>query len=733
MARKRAAVGLLLAAVGLCAWQEWRPSHGELPRWRASPRRGGWTLQLSASVGDTRPRPERTVTLQTLYNRRVLLPHDKQYALAARLLGATPDETYTKHWAKMLAGHRWAGEQLTWGAYVKVPKTCTVDMGYNLAHGWSAGVTKPGRKWTFVRDPIQRFVAGYSQILEQFNNTKKESNKFFKLKCPSPVHAVDKRPFDHTRSKGKYLADIETSKATDPLFIRHDPESEESAKRFIEDVATGEVTKMYKLFPECVPLVSHVHPMEDLTARERGLNFVGKVETFEADLAKLAAWGGIHKGPKDFVRKNEKRVRMGTAAMTEVLRNSPAHLLAVCALTFNDLLRFQYELPEACHGIGVAWDGWERAEATPVLDCEGDFCKLARRLAGQELAVPGLAAPLPLAELDGAVESPPVSLQILYDRRVLLPQDRQYALAAAVLGTKPVEPYAAAWAKAAFHNTWTEQPASYGAYVRVYKCGNSDLTNNVQKHGWGETSVRQPQRRWTFVRDPIKRFVSGYSEILERFAKAQREGNNWHKYKCMSAVGVDPVSKQAFDSTRTKAKYLADVAKVRATDPLFIRHDPESEESAKRFIEDVATGEVTKMHKLFPECLDLVNHIHPMEDTATHKKGLDFVGKLESFESDLAKLAAWGGIPKDSTDFVRKKGRDGNRVRMGTAAMTEVLRNSPAHLLAVCALTFNDLLRFQYELPEACRKVTVKWAGWEKVNAVKVLGCSGGVCALPRR
>lgn len=53
---------------------------------------------------------------------------------------------------------------------------------------------------------------------------------------------------------------------------------------------------------------------------------------------------------------------------------------------------------------------------------------------------------------------------------------------------------------------------SFGRYVRLYKCNNDRFRKMMRR--WP-----QPKRlvRFTFVRDPIARFVSGYRELEFRY------------------------------------------------------------------------------------------------------------------------------------------------------------------------------------------------------------------------
>lgn len=142
-------------------------------------------------------------------------------------------------------------------------------------------------------------------------------------------------------------------------------------------------------------------------------------------------------------------------------------------------------------------------------------------------------------------------------------------------------------------------------YIPIFKCASAGFTCNIQHsyplqhynpHGSLSNSLS-----FTFVRDPLTRFVSGYSEINNRLELFHNHSEN--------ICG---------DEVRTYEAY-----------------ELSSSDRALAFIKDILTGNLKR------ECWvnwHVFSMLAPMRDYNHHVGSMGFVGRLETFDKDWAHL-----------------------------------------------------------------------------------------------
>ena len=171
-------------------------------------------------------------------------------------------------------------------------------------------------------------------------------------------------------------------------------------------------------------------------------------------------------------------------------------------------------------------------------------------------------------------------------------------------------------------------------------------------------STGQKHRAFTFVRDPISRFISGYGEIEYR----ARTGLEWPD----------------FDS----------FAKLLSGYPV-----GSSDRAAAFFEEFLRTG------------IDVNGHVRPQLEFLQPLSGcplpMDFIGKTEHLVEHWEKLFAMQNETVPKFDSLLAEHSHGERDKQ---AMKTFLASSAKYVRALCWLYLGDFAVFEYELPDECRQ-----------------------------
>lgn len=198
-------------------------------------------------------------------------------------------------------------------------------------------------------------------------------------------------------------------------------------------------------------------------------------------------------------------------------------------------------------------------------------------------------------------------------------------------------------------------------YVRIPKNGNNNIRCNLEgfpgeaedlkclhQHE-GLKLVGSGVKVWTFVREPISRFVSGYTEVEFRNQNTEK------------------IQKRFKHALGTKERF-------------------------REYVVSMLEGR--RVHAIF--------HTYSQSWIGTEFPVLN-AGKIENMEEDWDSLQVWLGVrapkPFDKACSTHPTSRD----PLGTtAAAHQALHEDPALLNALCALLLPDFLNFHYELPTAC-------------------------------
>ena len=165
-------------------------------------------------------------------------------------------------------------------------------------------------------------------------------------------------------------------------------------------------------------------------------------------------------------------------------------------------------------------------------------------------------------------------------------------------------------------------------------------------------------RAFTFVRDPISRFISGYSEIEYR----TRTGLDW---------------------------------------PIF--------GSLAKLLREYPVGSAVRAAAFFEEFLrsgiDVNGHVRPQLEFLQPLSGcslpMDFIGKTERAEGHWAKLFELQNETVPEFDSLLALHSHGRRDEQ---AMKTFLASSAKYMRALCWLYLGDFAVFEYELPNECRQ-----------------------------
>ena len=255
-------------------------------------------------------------------------------------------------------------------------------------------------------------------------------------------------------------------------------------------------------------------------------------------------------------------------------------------------------------------------------------------------------------------------------------------------------------------------------YVQVYKSNTQGICGNLLRLHDRSDRPDSPKFTFTFVRDPMAHFVSGFSEMTHQARRAQR----------------------AFDRHPFTGG-LPNVPHCRG----FSARNASAEQMAAAFVDDFVFG------RLGPRCRHMAGtrgyfwelDLHCFPQVAfvrsalahRHVRNLDFVGRLEELEADWARMGAiFPGWPPYSTRFwmgrqFKEAERFGDGVKMRKAFFISKSNSTRLHResnaasgnpprqalearlqqqpwsLALCLVLLPDFVCFGFPLPDACRAV----------------------------
>ena len=170
------------------------------------------------------------------------------------------------------------------------------------------------------------------------------------------------------------------------------------------------------------------------------------------------------------------------------------------------------------------------------------------------------------------------------------------------------------------------------------------------KYLWGHNDRNHKPVLFTFVRDPMDKFVAGYKEIASR--------------------GL--------------------IDKLRGVHVGSVEH-------AQLFLDDVFHGSCDNGHVL----LQLQSMMGPACESR-----FDFIGKLEDFDVDWPRLGFFGGCTKQlqwPEDYQHDSDFDQTGLKAERAMRQALAANNAQLTKTLCLWLLPDYLAFDYKLPEPCR------------------------------
>ena len=212
------------------------------------------------------------------------------------------------------------------------------------------------------------------------------------------------------------------------------------------------------------------------------------------------------------------------------------------------------------------------------------------------------------------------------------------------------------WTKMAFRHIF--KAAGFTAYANLQQ-----VTTGLRPQSYLELcnafhSTDLKHRAFTFVRDPISRFISGYAEIDYR----SRAVRDW---------------------------------------PIF--------DSLAKLLREYPVGSAVRAAAFFEEFLrsgiDVNGHVRPQLEFLQPLSGcslpMDFIGKTERAEEHWAKLFDMQNETVPKFDSLLALHSHGERDEQ---AMKTFLASSAKYMRALCWLYLGDFAVFEYELPNECRQ-----------------------------
>lgn len=311
-----------------------------------------------------------------------------------------------------------------------------------------------------------------------------------------------------------------------------------------------------------------------------------------------------------------------------------------------------------------------------------------------------------------------------------------------------------AWTYARFEPSWTGA-YSYGStiggvelrYYPVFKSANNnirhslDVMSPVEEDSLNGTAAalaaafesrasvgrREDVERggfdkckFTFIRDPLARFVSAYSEFEFRTSAKLKlhmgdscpDPADWTMVAFDTSNMVDRIAANVqadswwpplVGTTERAALALKLIASLRWVDQRAKRDVTQDPAPVRR-----AFNCLVAFHHFFPQSSNFVATAPYRVDASTEKTQtpLNFVGKLERFDEDWDKLADTCGVTPASAlrydPLPNGGGHPETSDNDAQAAMQRYLEGNDDAMVAFCLLYLDDYAWGGYELPRAC-------------------------------
>ena len=180
---------------------------------------------------------------------------------------------------------------------------------------------------------------------------------------------------------------------------------------------------------------------------------------------------------------------------------------------------------------------------------------------------------------------------------------------------------------------------------------------------------------FTFVRDPLARFVSGYSEIMYRSEDIPTPDNHYDTYH----EHVPPYT--------------------------FVDYGYASQDRARAFINDLLSGVNSGTDRHVYAQVGALRHCGVKKDSS-YFPPLGFVGALESFETDWNTLGELGGFSNLPYDY--SIGMHATSTSTARDAMSALLAHDMRYLRALCFLLAPDFACLGYALPQNCTDLALQ-------------------------
>lgn len=318
-----------------------------------------------------------------------------------------------------------------------------------------------------------------------------------------------------------------------------------------------------------------------------------------------------------------------------------------------------------------------------------------------------------------------------------------------------------AWTYARFEPSWTGAYYTHGSpiggvelrYYSVFKSANNnirhslDVMSAVEEDSLNGTAAAlaaalesrasvgrsedvdrsgSDKCKFTFIRDPLARFVSAYSEFEFRTSAAvmHEMGDSCPDPADWATVAFDTSSMEdrivanvqmgswwppAVGTEDRAALALKLIASLRWVDEGDAARDVTQDPMPVR----VAFNCLVAFHHFFPQSSNFVATAPYRVDASTEKTQtpLNFVGKLERFDEDWDKLAeACGVTPKSALRYDPLPNGGGHPETSDNdaqAAMQAYLEGNDDAMVAFCLLYLDDYAWGGYKLPRACAESSV--------------------------
>ena len=219
-----------------------------------------------------------------------------------------------------------------------------------MSAAWKAAAAPSARpvRFTFSRDPVDRFVGAYAEV---------------RLRAPRTLGATRRRP--QVEARLERCAPDAGARALLGGFLDEAPRSPGRVRALVADLLLSRRLAAYRAFwaagndrgtrllEEAVfervwPQAAFVAPLH--------LDFVGRLETASADVARLGRRVGAALPWDARAGRPSADDRAATRAAKDAARAAladPATAAAVCYLYFADFAAFGYDLPEGCRDLPV--------------------------------------------------------------------------------------------------------------------------------------------------------------------------------------------------------------------------------------------------------------------------------------------------------------------------------------------------------------------------------------------